>query len=115
MSRERNRVLLVEDETIVALVEDHILREHGYVVRRAATGEEAVAMFAENDGYDIVLMDIDLGTGINGVEAARKILGERVAPLIILSSCLPEEIDELASGIGRYGCEQKDDGTIPPG
>jgi CheY-like chemotaxis protein len=107
MSRQGSRVLLVEDETIVALAEGHMLNDHGYAVKRAATGEQAVAMFGENDVYDLVLMDIDLGPGMDGIEAARRIRGKRAVPLIFVSSRQPDELTNYAEGIGRYGFVRK--------
>jgi CheY-like chemotaxis protein len=97
------RVLLVEDETLIALAEGHALSARGYAVTRAATGEEAVAMFGEDEAYDLVLMDIDLGRGIDGIEAAKRILGKRTVPLVFVSSLQRGEIAARADGIGRYG------------
>jgi CheY-like chemotaxis protein len=104
-SRQERRVLLVEDETVVALVEGRALRSRGYAVKRAATGEEAVALFGESGGevYDLVLMDIDLGPGIDGIEAARRILRKRAVPLVFLSSYERDEIEARAEGIGSFG------------
>jgi DNA-binding response OmpR family regulator len=107
MSRQGSRLLLVEDETIVALAEGHFLNDHGYAVKRAATGEQAVAMFGEKDAYDLVLMDIDLGPGIDGIEAARRIRDKSEVPLIFISSRPPAEIENLTEGIGQYGYVQK--------
>jgi CheY-like chemotaxis protein len=107
MTRQEPRVLLVEDETIAALVEGHALRAHGYAVERAATGEEAVAIFGEGGAHDLVVMDIDLGPGIDGFEAARRILGKRAVPLVFLSSRQRCEIEPHAVGIERYGYVQK--------
>jgi DNA-binding response OmpR family regulator len=100
-------VLLVEDETLVALAECRALRDHGYIVGRASTGEEAVSMFGDGD-YGLVLMDIDLGSGIDGVEAARRILGERTVPIIFVSSHQQGEVEALADGIGSYSYVPKE-------
>jgi CheY-like chemotaxis protein len=107
MTRQGRRVLLVEDERITALAEGRALMDHGYTVNKATTGEEAVAMFGEDGVYDLVLMDIDLGPGIDGIEAARRILGKRRVPLVFLSSHRQDEIEARAAGIGRYGYAQK--------
>jgi CheY-like chemotaxis protein len=101
-------VLLVEDEAIVALAEGHVLNDHGYAVKRASTGEEAVALFGEGDVYDLVLMDIDLGPGIDGIEAARRILERRAVPLVFVSSHARGEIEARAGGLERYGYARKD-------
>jgi two-component system, sensor histidine kinase PdtaS len=107
MPRHGCRVLLVEDEAIVALAEGLILNDHGYAVKRASTGEEAVALFGEGDVYDLVLMDIDLGPGIDGIEAARRILERKVVPLVFVSSHAQREIEARAGGLGHYGYARK--------
>ena len=78
-------LLLVEDEPIVALGQQHILQSYGYSVEVARTGEAAVAA-AANPELDLVLMDIDLGPGMSGDEAARRILAFRDLPIVFLTS-----------------------------
>jgi CheY-like chemotaxis protein len=107
MSRQGSRVLLVEDEALVALAEGRLLSDEGYAVKRAASGEEAVAMFGGDEAYDLVLMDVDLGPGIDGFEAARRILEKRAVPLIFLSSYERGEIEARAEGIGSCGYARK--------
>ncbi|MGE3649717.1 MAG: response regulator [Reyranellaceae bacterium] len=64
-------VLVVEDEVLVRMaVADH-LRHRGYRVLEAKTGEEAQAILRAGELVEILFCDIDLGSGINGVELAR--------------------------------------------
>lgn len=103
MRRLEPRILLVEDDSIVAFAEGHALKSRGYSVERAATGEEAVAMFGAGGAHDLVLMDVELGSGIDGIETARAILSRKKVPLFFLSSLDPEEIKERAEGLGESG------------
>lgn len=64
-------VLVVEDEVLVRLaVADH-LRDCGYRVLEAKTGEEAQAILRAGELVEILFCDIDLGPGINGFELAK--------------------------------------------
>jgi two-component system cell cycle sensor histidine kinase/response regulator CckA len=65
-------VLIVEDEKIIARGIDKQLRGLGYtVVGSLSTGQEAVQKTAALHP-DLILMDIALGAGMDGVEAARQ-------------------------------------------
>lgn len=64
------RVLVVEDESIIALATTANLKKMGCeVVATAATGQQAVDI-ATRKRPDIVLMDIMLEGGMDGIEAA---------------------------------------------
>lgn len=62
-TRHRNRILLVEDEPIIAMSEKLTLEKHGYSVTVSHSGEEAIEAFRTHDAIDLVLMDIELGSG----------------------------------------------------
>ncbi|TVR93215.1 MAG: PAS domain S-box protein [Spirochaetaceae bacterium] len=97
-------VLLVEDEPIVALTHSRLLERAGYQVHTARSGEQAVQAALSTDArYDIVLMDIDLGSGIDGTTAAEQILAERDLPVLFLSSHTEPEIVEKTEKITSYG------------
>ncbi|WP_459857846.1 response regulator [Humidesulfovibrio idahonensis] len=67
------RVLVVEDESIIALATTANLRRMGCeVVATAATGQQAVD-FAVRKRPDVVLMDIMLEGSMDGIEAATRI------------------------------------------
>jgi PAS domain S-box-containing protein len=80
------RILVVEDEAIVAMDISVRLRALGYeVVGPAATGAEALEI-AEASRPDLVLMDIMLRGGMDGVEAARRIREATGAPVVYLTA-----------------------------
>ncbi|MFW5643978.1 MAG: PAS domain S-box protein [Alkalispirochaeta sp.] len=105
-------ILLVEDEALIALAETHILARYGYKVIRAATGLEGIARIRDDPTIDLVLMDIDLGPGIDGTVTARKILEIRELPIVFLSSHTEREIVDKVKGITRYGYVVKNSGEF---
>jgi CheY-like chemotaxis protein len=70
------RILLVEDEAVIALAERKTLERHGFSVELAHSGKDAVEAMGNDPEYDLVLMDIDLGSGMDGTEAAERILAK---------------------------------------
>ena len=87
-------ILLVEDEAIIALAEKRTLEAYGYRVSTAISGSAAIEAVARGDPCDLVLMDIDLGPGMDGTEAAARLLEIRDVPVVFLSS--PTEPDIVA-------------------
>jgi two-component system, cell cycle sensor histidine kinase and response regulator CckA len=80
------RILVVEDEAIVAMDISVRLRALGYeVAGPASTGVEALEL-AEQTRPDLVLMDIMLRGGMDGVEAARRIREATGAPVVYLTA-----------------------------
>lgn len=109
--RGARRLLLVEDEAIIGLSESRMLRREGYEVTHVLSGEEAVAAVETGSpGIDLVLMDINLGPGIDGTTAAQRILASRDIPLVFLSSHTEPAIVEKTEGITNYGYIVKNSG-----
>lgn len=97
------RILLVEDERIVALSEQRTLERYGYAVTTVHSGEGAVERVLGDEGIDLVLMDIDLGAGIDGTEAATRLLEVRELPVVFLTGHAEREMVDRVKGITRYG------------
>jgi PAS domain S-box-containing protein len=110
MTENKKTILLVEDEVIIAMMEARILEKNGYSVITAHSGEEAVEFAGRNPDIDLVLMDIDLGRGMDGTEAARIILNDHDLPVVFLSSHTEPEIVEKTEGITSYGYVVKNSG-----
>lgn len=80
------RILIVEDERIVAADLEQQLRQDGYqVLGVAQSGEDAVRL-ASDLLPDIVLMDVRLHGAMNGVDAAQEIQQTTGAPIIYLTA-----------------------------
>ena len=69
-----NKILLVEDEVITASSLKMGLEELGYVVCPLATRADRALAIAEAEKPDVILMDVNLPGGMNGLEAASKII-----------------------------------------
>lgn len=103
-------ILLVEDEAINALMSKRIISKQGYAVIHASSGEEAIDIVSTTKEIDLILMDIDLGDGIDGTEAAETILRKHDIPLIFLSSHTEPEIVSMTEKITSYGYIVKNSG-----
>lgn len=96
-------VLVVEDESIVSKDIQHSLKKIGYnVVGSASTGEKAIDL-ARSEKPDIVLMDIMLKGGMNGIEAADIIKREMAIPVIFLTAYADESTLAKAKISEPYG------------
>lgn len=108
---EGRTILLVEDDAIIALGEQKLLEGAGYQVLKAAKGEDAVTLALEQ-APDLILMDIDLGRGMDGTEAAQRILQEKEIPIIFLTSHGEEEMVSRVDSISGYGYVLKSSGEF---
>jgi PAS domain S-box-containing protein len=83
---KKARILVVEDEKIIALDIKSMLETLGYhVPALVSTGESAIQKAAEMQP-DLVLMDINLKQAMDGVEAARQIRARFDIPVIYLTA-----------------------------
>ena len=93
------RVLVAEDEALIRLDLVEMLREEGYdVVGEAGDGAEAVRL-ARELRPGLVMMDIKM-PGTDGLEAARTIAAERIAPVVMLTAFSQRELVEAARDAG---------------
>ena len=100
---EKSKILVVEDENIVALDIKNRLKKLGYSVPSiASTGEEAVKK-AEITAADLVLMDIMLKGDMDGIEAAENIREQYNIPVIYLTAYADDKILERAKLTQPYG------------
>lgn len=72
MERDVRKILVVEDEAIIAMALAADLEDMGYEAVQAGSGEEALEMF-EQELFDLVLMDIQLGGSWDGIETIKRI------------------------------------------
>jgi two-component sensor histidine kinase/DNA-binding response OmpR family regulator len=108
---EKKKILLVEDEAIIAMLETRQLVREGYSVTHVYSGEKAVELMnSGNEIFDIILIDIDLGQGMDGTDAASEILKNHEIPVIFLSSHTEKEIVDKTEKITSYGYVVKNSG-----
>jgi PAS domain S-box-containing protein len=102
-NQKQKTILIVEDEAILAMANSRIVKTFGYHSLIANSGELAVELALKNTSVDLILMDIDLGRGMDGPQAARSILAKRHLPVIFLTSHSEEEFVNKVKEITRYG------------
>ncbi len=97
------RVMVVEDENIVALEIEDRLKRLGYsVCGMVPSGEKAVEMALEVKP-DLILMDIHLAGNIDGIAAARLICERQDIPIVFLTAYADETTVERAKEVSPYG------------
>lgn len=80
------KILLVEDDDVIAKVADWRLKNLGYTVcGRATTGAEAMELVV-NAKPDLVLMDINIRGDIDGIETAKMIKKGFNIPVVYVTS-----------------------------
>lgn len=79
-------VLIVEDEYLVALVIEDALAFAGFAVAGVAETADQAVMMAGTTRPDIVLMDIRLRSGRDGIDAAREILQRFGIPSVFVTA-----------------------------
>ena len=85
------RVLVGEDETLIRLDLRQMLERAGLeVCAEARDGAEAVEL-ARSERPDVAILDVKMPR-LDGIEAARRILGERPLPIVIVSAYTEEKL-----------------------
>jgi len=93
------RVVIAEDEAIIRLDLREILEEEGYeIVGETGRGDEAVELVRQHLP-DVVILDIRM-PGIDGLEAAKAIAGERLAAVLMLTAFSQRDLIEQARDAG---------------
>ncbi len=93
------RVLVAEDESLIRLDLIEMLGEEGYeVVGEAGDGAEAVKL-AEELAPDLVVLDVKMPV-LDGISAAKRIVEQRIAPVLILTAFSQRDLVERASEAG---------------
>lgn len=97
------RILVVDDDRTTANVMQLYLENFGFVVPdKAFSGAEAIEK-TKSIKPDLVLMDINLGKGIDGIDSAEVIMDKFSIPVVYVSSHNDEETLERAQMSNPYG------------
>ena len=86
-----SRVLIIEDETIIALDIENLVTEMGHKVTGIATTRDDAIRMAKEQKPDIILTDIQLADGSSGIDAAVAILKDFDIPVIFITA-YPERL-----------------------
>jgi DNA-binding response OmpR family regulator len=96
-------ILIVEDEVILAMEYEIIVREMGYVVPRIAfSGYDAIILSGQYKP-DIVLMDIKLAGHLNGINAAKQIQDQLQIPVVFVTGNTDDDTRKQALEIQPAG------------
>lgn len=100
---DKAKILIVEDEIIIAKSLQMKLEGEGYLVCGAASSGERAIRKAEEKRPDLVLMDIVLGGNMDGVEAAEQIRSRFNIPVIYLTAYADRDILNRAKVTEPFG------------
>jgi CheY-like chemotaxis protein len=101
------RILIVEDERLIAVDLQRRLTRLGYaVVALAASGAEAIQK-ALALCPDVVLMDIRLQGNMDGVEAAQQIHTSAAIPVVFMTAYVDEDTQQRVRATSSWGCLYK--------
>ncbi|MCW2239987.1 response regulator [Azospirillum canadense] len=97
------RILIVEDDRVVARdIREQLARMGHVVVGTSASGEDAIQL-ANRHQPDLVLMDIRLEGEMDGIEAARRIRDVHQIPVVFLTAYANDETVQRASMTEPFG------------
>lgn len=85
------KVLIIEDEPIISLDLQSIVREMGHTVSAIATTRDEAVRAARQTEPGLVLADIKLADGSSGIDAVRQILTEVDVPIVFITA-YPERL-----------------------
>lgn len=97
------RILIVEDEYLIALDLKMTLIKLGFTVTAiVASGENAIE-YAKTENPDLILMDINLETKMDGVDAATEIYSKFRIPIIFVTAYSDSKLIDRAKKAGSFG------------
>lgn len=102
-----SRLLVVEDEPLVAFDNEHLLRDEGYhVVATVDRVADALAVIGDGEAIDLVLVDVSLADG-SGLDVARAAQA-RAIPVLFVTGDLPADAEPLAAAFLAKPYAQRD-------
>lgn len=87
----RARVLIIEDEAVIAMDLGDIVQGLGHTIVATATTAKTAVEAAERERPNLVLADIQLADGSSGIDAVNKILSSFSVPVIFITA-FPERL-----------------------
>ena len=105
------RILIVEDQAILAMELEHVLTDAGHVVVGCAMDQVEALSLAEHAPPDVALVDVNLRDGPTGPDVARALVAAHQSVVVFLTAN-PEQIPEGFSGAIGALTKPFDDQTI---
>lgn len=97
------RILIVEDEAIIAMELEDRLERLGYEIVAQVSDSDAAIAIAASEKPDLVLMDIHLHGSRDGIETAAAIRRQREVAIVYVSAHADEPTLERARSTGLAG------------
>ena len=104
IASENANVLVVDDEGAIRYSVSKTLQRVGYTVSEASSGEEAIEILTSQP-FDVVLTDIRMPPGLDGVELVRRIKEQSADTIVILMTGYPSlstAVEALRLGAHDY-------------
>ncbi len=96
------RVLIADDEALIRMGLRTMLEDKGHKVVGAATDGMSALQMTRTEKPDAILLDIKM-PGMDGLEAARKIMQERPTPIVMLTAFSQRELVNEARDASVFG------------
>src|SRR5579862_9417393 len=93
MSKQKARILVIDDEISIVRAMQRTLSAHGYDVSTANTGEKALEVMSQLRP-DLVLLDLGL-PGMSGLDVCKQVRAQSNLPPIIVISVRNKERDKV--------------------
>src|SRR5260221_2981699 len=103
MPDTKSRILVVEDQAIVAIDIQSQLESLGYLVVGTASSAAEACLKAATLAPDLVLMDVHLGDAIDGIDAATTIREQQGIPIVFLTAYVDSATIRRAQQVEPYG------------
>ncbi len=98
-------VLIVEDEPLVRMMVIELFEDEGFEVLEAASGDQALAIFAERDDVALLFTDVEMPGSLDGYALAHWVHAHRpaVKTVIVSGRAMPRagDMPEGATFVGK--------------
>lgn len=113
-SKRPLRVLIVEDEAVIAMDLEGLLTKMGYEPVGIVSRSQEVVPTVQRVKPELVLMDVRLGSGYDGIALAEEIYVCERVPVVFVTAFSDAKTIERMRTCGSYGCVVKpvDEGTL---
>lgn len=99
---KRTRVIIADDESVIRMDLREMLTNLGYLVVGEAGDGRSTVNLARELKPDVVIVDIKM-PGMDGIEAARILTEEKIAPIVLLTAYSQRDLVERAKEAGVIG------------